>query len=358
MVLERQHLLVGTAVAVVGLVAVVRRARSSSSSLPSSRSSSASAAAADAAVAAPHRIILVRHGESEGNVDHSMYCRIPDSRIRLTERGLRQARAAGQMLGSRPELVGPRAPFRVYYSPYMRSRQTALEVVKGIVMASANDEAAQAAQLARINMMPEPRLREQDFGNFQNTADMQRQQRTRREFGRFFYRFREGESGADVYDRVGSFVGTLKRSEHRVRPRRPDDGETRVPAAAVVLVSHGLSIRLFLMRYLKWSVKQFDAVWNPDNCDIWVMERRSEDGAFVLVSNNIRFGDLGGPLPQPMRAVRTAEDATAPYEQLLRDVAEDLSNDSYHGAGRQDEKVRWRPPLRNRRETHTGGMLQ
>ncbi len=333
------------AVAVVGLVAAARRARPPPPSPPPPPLPAppppppSSASPKSAAACAPRRIILVRHGESEGNVDHAAYSRIPDSRIRLTERGLRQARAAGHALGSRPELVGPRAPFRVYYSPYMRSRQTALEVVKGIVMAPSADSqgpdadtaaAATAAQLARINMMPEPRLREQDFGNFQDAADMRRQQRTRREFGRFFYRFREGESGADVYDRVGSFVGTLKRSAHRVKPRRPGDGETRVPAEAVVLVSHGLAIRLFLMRYLKWSVKQFDGVWNPKNCDIWVLERRGADGAFELVSNNIRFGDVGGPLPDAMRAVRTAKDATPPFEKLAWEVAQDLSDDRYH----------------------------
>lgn len=33
----------------------------------------------------PRRIILVRHGESEGNVDESMYCRVPDPKISLTD---------------------------------------------------------------------------------------------------------------------------------------------------------------------------------------------------------------------------------------------------------------------------------
>ena len=34
----------------------------------------------------PHRIILVRHGQSEGNVDETAYTRIPDSKIALTHR--------------------------------------------------------------------------------------------------------------------------------------------------------------------------------------------------------------------------------------------------------------------------------
>ncbi|CAI7770060.1 unnamed protein product, partial [Closterium sp. NIES-54] len=34
----------------------------------------------------PHRIILVRHGQSEGNVDEAAYTRIPDSKIALTKK--------------------------------------------------------------------------------------------------------------------------------------------------------------------------------------------------------------------------------------------------------------------------------
>jgi hypothetical protein len=30
-----------------------------------------------------------------------------------------------------------------------------------------------------------------------------------------------------------------------------------------VLVTHGLTMRLICMRYLRWSVEQFEEVWNP-----------------------------------------------------------------------------------------------
>ena len=32
-------------------------------------------------------------------------------------------------------------------------------------------------------------------------------------FGRFYYRFPDGESGLDVYSRVSSFIGTLFRGK-------------------------------------------------------------------------------------------------------------------------------------------------
>ena len=52
----------------------------------------------------PKRIVLIRHAESEGNVDETMYMRKPDHRIELTEKGKRQAREAGEQLKN---LLGP-----------------------------------------------------------------------------------------------------------------------------------------------------------------------------------------------------------------------------------------------------------
>lgn len=46
----------------------------------------------------PRRIILIRHGESLGNVDDTSYASIPDWRIPLTRRGERQAAHAGKEL--------------------------------------------------------------------------------------------------------------------------------------------------------------------------------------------------------------------------------------------------------------------
>lgn len=45
----------------------------------------------------------------------------------------------------------------------------------------------------------------QDFGNFQDMEGKEREKTERLRFGRFFYRFPNGESGADVYDRMVRF---------------------------------------------------------------------------------------------------------------------------------------------------------
>jgi len=46
----------------------------------------------------PKRIILIRHGESEGNVDKTVYARIPDSLVRLTALGKKQAEDCGRRI--------------------------------------------------------------------------------------------------------------------------------------------------------------------------------------------------------------------------------------------------------------------
>ena len=43
----------------------------------------------------PKRVILVRHGESEGNADHTRYRTKADNLIELTPRGMEQAEAVG-----------------------------------------------------------------------------------------------------------------------------------------------------------------------------------------------------------------------------------------------------------------------
>jgi broad specificity phosphatase PhoE len=44
----------------------------------------------------PQRIIWIRHGESQGNTDKSLYETVPDNKIELTEKGIQQAITAAR----------------------------------------------------------------------------------------------------------------------------------------------------------------------------------------------------------------------------------------------------------------------
>jgi broad specificity phosphatase PhoE len=76
-----------------------------------------------------NRIILVRHGESLGNVDESAYATTADWKIPITERGREQARMAGKSIANQ---LGEKGKIFFYFSPYLRTRQTLREILREI----------------------------------------------------------------------------------------------------------------------------------------------------------------------------------------------------------------------------------
>jgi broad specificity phosphatase PhoE len=179
-------------------------------------------------------IKLVRHGQSRANVGEVDAKDVGDHTIGLTERGEAQARAVGQQLGA-----GFVKDALVYCSPYTRTRQTLRHILAG---AGCED--------ARV--FEDPRLREVEHGY----AEWEAQQTRRRTHGWFYYRFEGGESPADCFDRTSSFLESLMRQVERKGAQR------------VLIVSHGLTIRCFAMRFLHLTVEQFDELANPDNCEV------------------------------------------------------------------------------------------
>ena len=64
--------------------------------------------------------------------------------------------------------------------------------------------------------------------------------------------------------------------------RRTVDGRRVKPAENYVLVTHGLIMRIFCMCYLRWTVSEFVQVWNPSNCEIWVLEKEATSGEYAM----------------------------------------------------------------------------
>merc|ERR1719152_670793 len=85
-------------------------------------------------------------------------------------------------------------------------------------------------------------------------------------FGRFYYRFPDGgESCADVFDRVSSFMESMYRYF-----------EDHSGVQNYVMVMHGISIAVFLMRFLKYDVDEFCEYKNFTNCEFAVLERNAD----------------------------------------------------------------------------------
>ncbi len=209
----------------------------------------------------PNKIILVRHGESMGNVDKQVYLHTPDYAVELTDNGKQQAFELGKQLNDEIGIVYKysddekytKAPVKVYGSPYFRTRQTFKEFRKSINVDSYYED---------------PRLREQEWGtrtqeNFDDLLRIRQAiiEQTRDAYGTFYYRFEGGESVADVYDRISSFLDTLWREFEK-----PD-----YPRVAIIN-THGMAIRAFLMRFFHLTVEEFEVLKNPKNASYTVLQ--------------------------------------------------------------------------------------
>lgn len=194
------------------------------------------------------RIVLVRHGESLVNKGEVAHGSVPDHVVCLTELGREQARSVGALLG---EDFVRRA--LLYRSPYARTRETFDGIVSGA-----------GVDLDAIRFYEDPRLREVDHGY----EDIEAQQDLRKAHGWFYYRYKGGESPADCYDRVSGFVESLMRQVVRRQSMLPSSVLHPAPTPDVLVVTHGLTIRCFVMRFFHMSVEDFDGLANPRNCDM------------------------------------------------------------------------------------------
>lgn len=197
----------------------------------------------------PKRIILIRHGESEGNIDENVYSTKPDYKLDLTSIGLEQAEKCGKKL---KEITKNESCF-FYVSPLFRTRQTYKQIVKSYTK-------------ELYETQEEPRVREQEWGHLKDVETCNKINEARDEYGVFYYRIPDGESAADVYDRVSDFYGTLHR----------DFEKEEFPENCVV-VTHGMTIRLFLMKWFHWTVEEFHNLKNPENCAVVLLEKGADD---------------------------------------------------------------------------------
>ena len=197
----------------------------------------------------PNRILLIRHGESQGNIDVNRYQTDPDYALELTPKGIEQARQAGEKIKA---IIGVES-LHVYLSPYVRARQTFQHLKTSI---EPNIE----------KVVEDPRIREQDWGHLRHPNENEEIRRQRDGFSTFYYRIPDGESGADVYDRVSTFLETLHRDFNK--PYYPQN---------TLIVTHGVTLRLFLMRWFHWTVEEFENLRNPLNGLVVVMQRNEKD---------------------------------------------------------------------------------
>ena len=181
----------------------------------------------------PTRLLLVRHGESEGNRDRT-FTQHPD--VPLTPFGREQARAAARRMATRYR------PSRIIASPFARARQTA-EIIAEALGLSVEFDAA---------------FREQSFGIFAGQPyDALISDAAYHEGPRWNWRPEAGESLTDVYERVVPAFDRVARSAQ---------------GQDVVIVSHG-GVMVTLCAYVTGS---WDGVSITPNAGVVIVERHGD----------------------------------------------------------------------------------
>jgi broad specificity phosphatase PhoE len=153
-------------------------------------------------------LILVRHGESVGNVAReeaestgalSISMPMRDADVPLSELGVQQARAVGRWLAE----DSGRWPDAVWTSPYLRARHTARTALAELADPPAlrQDERIRDRELGVLDL-----LTKRGVGD-RFPAEAQR----RSWLGKFYYRPPGGESWADLVLRIRSFLADLER---------------------------------------------------------------------------------------------------------------------------------------------------
>lgn len=217
-------------------------------------------------------IKLIRHGQSESNTGSVLTHHVGDHKIHLTQEGISQALMVGEIIGK--EFIENSLFYR---SPYARTRETSIALMHGAGLSE-----------KKTKVMEDPRLREAERGY----VDADSQHALRELHGWFYYRHAGGESPADVYDRSSAFMESVMRQI------------TRSQKDNILIVTHGMTIRCLIARFLHLSVEQFEQMRNPRNCAIITILPTQTNKEPTIFSNKkwAVVGDLElyRPKPEPI----------------------------------------------------------
>lgn len=199
-------------------------------------------------------LFLVRHGESEGNINKAKYFEKLDCDIELTEKGRSDAIKAANKIMDLSDMLRDNKinypleketiQYNVFYSSYERARQTANIIYGGMTQYRGYN----------VNKFIEtPLCREREWGGLRDIVGMGK--KTEDHFN-FYYTPTSGESFADCFHRVATFHQWLLQTSSY------DNN---------IVVAHGEFNKLYLMYLLNWTFEEFDKWKNPKNGEVFLV---------------------------------------------------------------------------------------
>lgn len=231
------------------------------------------------------RVLLVRHGQSEANLDWKENKRKPDHAIPLTGEGHRQAQEVGKFLAE--YLIhdpGPLPKIRLWNGPYTRTRQTADNILQTATIPEFVTESyvfkglkpPRGSIFCDGKSIEHAILHEQQFGIFDGMTDEERAEKFPVEWahymkhkvfeGKVWSRHPGGESRMDVHHRMQLAFGTFHRDHDRHG------------ISTIVIVAHGTVNRAFTMAWCNLPWEFLEKEPNPNNCSVRLLENSQDKG--------------------------------------------------------------------------------
>lgn len=223
------------------------------------------------------RLVLIRHARTTGNDDHTVYAKLPDALVPLSEEGHKQSEKLGAFFKDHLNESGwLKNGLRFYISPYLRARQTLDGLLKSFPSSS-------------FDIIQHEGLREISGGYIEGISHDDRRmqfplelahydkhmQPEHAEFTKFFARYPGAESHADVVLRVRSALRDII-----------DDCAIEGDAVeTAILVSHAYAIEGIRTAFSRKPPQAFSMTACLGNTSVLVFQRdagkRFEDKGLI-----------------------------------------------------------------------------
>lgn len=182
------------------------------------------------------KLFLIRHGQSEANVDCNVYQTTPDFNIDLTLKGINQALTVSSKLKDK---LNTNETALLIHSPWHRAKLTAQYINEKV----------------NLNIKECPLIYEQFYKPSFNSLSTEHTSYTEESlsFGKYWYKEGNMESYNDCYQRAVKFYMLLKTGYYKY-------------VQQLVIVSHGVFLKCLLGVIDQLSVREIENHPDIENC--------------------------------------------------------------------------------------------
>lgn len=199
------------------------------------------------------RIVLVRHGESEEDIDPSIKSAVDDP-AKLTAQGRLQAQAKAEELT--PLLLGFSGHV-LYHSPSVRVKETSQFFLSKLPPISPD------------RIFEDGRIRNLDWGST-NSDNVREVEAERYKVGVLNFHFPDGDHTPTYVGRIGSFC------EEVVSKIIAEE------SVCALIFTHGFALRVIAKHFIGISNEDFRYLSNPGNCFTLIIDVEEGSGGLIM----------------------------------------------------------------------------